>query len=245
MPAALSGSRAAAVLARLTLLRLMRGKVLWISAFLALVPLVVLVLVDVPGASLRQQWQSFSPLLTLLVAVLPALHLAPAIAEEIEDRTFTYLWSRPFPRWSLLAGKLLALVPTVCALLGVTMAGAFALNFGAELGDHVALLGHGVAAMAVGVWAASAAAMGVGSVVPRHATAVALVYLLILDTPVGAMPFAIHNLSLTYHIRQIAQASFLSDTSPLESLLWLAGISAVWLGVAVWRISTAEYATDK
>lgn len=241
----LSGMRAARVLAGLTLRRLWRSKLIWLSAFFILVPPMVLVMVGGDDEFKLSEWSSTYRPLNMLLAILPALHMAPAIAEEIEDRTFTYLWSRPFPRWALLAGKLMALVPVLVLLLGVAITAVFLLMYGELGGEHGVLLGHGLGAMLAGVLAASATTMGIGALLHRYATASAIVYLLIIDTAVGEMPFALHNLSVNYHVRQIALAPLESMAEPGVSLIWLASMSALWIALAIWRITVSEYATDK
>lgn len=248
MSRALSGPRAAVILARLSVKRLVRSRVLWISALVAVAPLLVQLAAG-GAASLKDEWRDLYSVLTVALAIIPALHLATAIAEEIEDRTFTYLWSRPFPRWALLCGKLMALVPMAATLVMLSVALSFAIAFGGDSGQSLGLLGDGLAAAALGVVAMSCTAMGIGSLVYKHATAASLAYLLALDTAVGAMPFSIQNLSMSFHVRSIALADLglLRDTSgdPWFSALWLCGLSALWIAIAVWRITRTEYATDK
>ena len=97
MSRALTTARAAMILAGLSLRRLFRSRVIWISAIVAMAPLLVQVAAG-GTASMKNEWRDLYSMLTVVLAIIPALHMAPAVAEEIEDRTFTYLWSRPFPR---------------------------------------------------------------------------------------------------------------------------------------------------
>jgi ABC-type transport system involved in multi-copper enzyme maturation permease subunit len=242
-----SGASAAASLARLSVKRLFRSRTLWISAILAVAPLVAQIAAG-GSASMKDEWRELYSVLTVVLAIIPALLLAPAIAEEFEDRTYTYLWSRPSPRWALLAGKLMGLVPVAVAFVTASIALSFFLAFGSETGQHLGLLRDNLMAAALGVVAVSCTALGIGSLVFRHATAVSIVYLLAIDSAVGAMPFSIQNLSVSFHVRTIA----LSDLSTWDtvgssagiSAAWLFGISALWIGIAVWRITGAEYAAD-
>jgi ABC-type transport system involved in multi-copper enzyme maturation permease subunit len=248
MTRAPSGLSAAASLARLSLKRLFRSRVIWISAILALAPLVAQAAAG-GSMSMKDEWRELYSVLIVILAIIPALHLAPAIAEEIEDRTYTYLWSRPFPRWALLAGKLMALVPTAAAFVIASIGVSFVLAFGGETGRHLGLLGDNLLAAALGVVAMSCTSLGIGSLVPRHATAASIVYLLTIDSAVGAMPFSIQNLSMSFHVREIALSGLdtwdTSASSAAISAAWLLGIAALWIGIAVWRITGAEYAVDK
>jgi ABC-type transport system involved in multi-copper enzyme maturation permease subunit len=248
MTRALSGARAAASLARLSVKRLFRSRVVWISAILAVAPVAAQA---AAGGSLsaRDDWRDLYSVLMVILAIIPALHLAPALAEEIEDKTYTYLWSRPFPRWALLAGKLMALVPIAAAFVSASIALSFVLAFGGETGAFLGLLGDNLLAAALGVVAMSCTSLGIGSLVPRYATAASLVYLLTIDSTVGLIPFSIQNLSMSFHVRTIALADLSTWANPgssvLVSIAWLLGIAALWIGVAVWRITGTEYAADK
>jgi len=104
-----------ATLVGVTLKRLTRGKALWIAAGLAALPVVFAVVLQGAGRSASPS-ELFAPTM-LLFAVLPALLVGASVGEEIEDRTSTYLWSRPIARWAVLAGKLCALTPIVIALI--------------------------------------------------------------------------------------------------------------------------------
>lgn len=243
MTGVLTGWSAAVRLGRLTFRRVLRGKLLWISLVVAVLPLVILAFLG--GELGPRDWDEVVTLFTMLLTIVPAMHVAPAVAEEIEDKTFTYLWSRPFPRWALLAGKLMALVPVVSLILLMAVAGAFFLTFADKAGASIDVLVHGLLATVAGVLSASAVSLGVGTALPRHATAAAIMYLLIIDTPVGTLPFAIQKLAVSYHIRAIALAPEREQVAPAGSFVWLLGIAAVWLVVAVWRVSVAEPATDK
>lgn len=241
---ALSTTGAALLIARLTWARLVRGRLLWLSFFFALVPL-LLPLFETTSEPGIHQWREIFDVTLALLAVIPGLHLAPAIGEEVEDKTFTYLWSRPFPRVSLLLGKLLTLLPIIALLLCAMIAGQFLMLFGSRTGELSALLTDSIVAMALGTMAASATCVGLGTLLPRFSTAISIIYLLFIDKGLGEMPFTIHNLAITHHVRELALRSGTHGGDVATGIGWLAGISAVWLAVAAWRITVTEYATDK
>ena len=247
-----TGLGATLLLARLTWKRLLRGRVLWASAALLTLPL----LLAATGRSGDEGWRRPFAILVALLAVVPPLYLAPAIADEVDDKTFTYLWSRPIARWSVLTGKLLALVPVLMLGFAVAVLASFAIVYGAPGGASSNVLLRGVVAVLVGATSAGMIAVGIGSVVPRFPLATAVSYLLLFDLTVGNIPFQIQNLSITYHVRSIAgvirdaegyRAMLLppNPTSVAESTIWALAIGAAWLGVALWRVRVAEYATAK
>src|SRR5215216_4392853 len=103
------------VIAQLTLKRLLRGRAVWVSVPIAGLP----ILLAVAMATQKTSTVVYDVLVfqMLLLAVLPPMFVASSIGDDIEDRTATYLWSRPVPRWSVLAGKLVALAPLSAAFI--------------------------------------------------------------------------------------------------------------------------------
>ena len=104
-----SGLASTFVLARVTWTRLVRGRALWVSLFVAALPCLYAAMMR---GGVQDELYAFE---ILILAILAPMFISSSLGEEIEDRTTTYLWSRPIPRWAVLAGKLLALVP-ICLL---------------------------------------------------------------------------------------------------------------------------------
>ena len=231
----LSATGAAAIIARLAFKRLFRGRVLWASLILALLPgLAVVVFSNDPPS--RRLWRDTFTLLIGVMAIIMPLYLAAAVSEETEERTFTYLWCRPFPRWSMLAGKLAALAPLAAAILAGGVALAFVLAFGTRTGQYSDMFGRSVLAIVLGALAAGTFCTAVATLLPRHATAVSLAYLMAIDTAVAVMPFAIQNLTISHHVREMALEGPVTGHA-----LWLLGMAVFWLILAVSRITRAEY----
>ncbi len=237
----MNGWAASLLIARLTWKRLARGRALWVTLALLSLPTLVAVTQNRANA-----WVSTYQVVLLLLAIVPPLHLATAVSDEIDDNTFTYLWSRPVPRWSLVTGKIVGLVP---ALIGVVCAAA-AVAFFAAGGEDVGQLVDGMLGIAVGVTATGMLALGIGASSPRYPLAISAAYLLMLDMIIGKLPVAISAISITFHVGVIAQMPLNRaqkavelDTDPVTSAVWALSIGAIWLGVALWRIRVSEYAT--
>jgi ABC-type transport system involved in multi-copper enzyme maturation permease subunit len=215
-------------LAGVTLKRLVRGKALWIAAVLAALPVVLATVFHAIGRSASQS-ELFAPVL-LLFAVLPALLVGASVGEDIEDRTSTYLWSRPIARWAVLAGKLLALTPIVVALI----VGGWVIAAGLAAGPPsvTAILG-----LAAGAIASSLVVAGIAVVVPRHGMALTIAYMLV-DLFVGGLPFSAQQLSITYQTRALAGM----DGAPAIAapLIGLAVIAGVWTAIGLRRIRRIE-----
>ncbi|RMH44805.1 MAG: hypothetical protein D6689_01430 [Deltaproteobacteria bacterium] len=227
----MTGLQATVSVAKLALARARRGRLAWITAAVLLAPAGLAAAIG----SRDRAWDATLEALTLLVAVVPALWLAPALAEEIEDDMVSYLWSRPIPRWSVVAGKWLAFAPSVAAGLAIATVAAHWAALGAIAS---AQLPAAVAAVAVGAVAAAGAAAGVGSIAPRHPTTVAIAYLALVDLIIGQIPFAIQQLSVTHHVRTIAHATTAATAG--ASAVRAVAIAAAWLAIAAFRAARAE-----
>jgi len=217
-------------IAALTVKRLLRGRSVWIGAGIAVLPLIFAVVARGRGGHVPD----LVILLELLFAVLPPLFVASSIGDEIEDRTTTYLWSCPLPRWSIVVGKLVALVPIVIALQVASAVAALA------IADASAVSVRACAAMAAGAAAASLVAAGIATLVPKHGMALAICYVLLFDLPVGFLPASLRQASITHNVRTLAGLdSTLADAASTAALAMVV-VAGVWLALALYRIRRLE-----
>lgn len=224
-PSALASVR---TLASVTLTRLTRGKALWIGGLIACLPIIYAQAVAATRhASSEEELFMF---LRPLLALFPAMFVGASIGEELEDRTATYLWSRPLPRWAVVAGKLLALAPIVIALL----VGAWALSVMAAT-KHPPSAGSCVA-IAAGALAASIVAAGIATWVPKHSTALPIGYLLV-DNFLGVLPFSVSKISISSQTRVLAG---MAEGSLITAAISLIVIAGVWAAIALSRIRKLE-----
>jgi ABC-type transport system involved in multi-copper enzyme maturation permease subunit len=240
----LSGWAAAWLQAGWSARRLVRGRVVWVACAFALGPIGVAIALDQSGRT--AEWDTLFRPLRLLCAIVVPLFAATATADEIEERTYTYLWSRPLPRWSVLVGKLWAAAPIAAALLCVAALVSFQLGRGAMSPQDpwpATALPRALAAVSLAALALSMVSAGIAVLTPRHGLGVAYAYLVVLDFPVGAMPFSIANLSTSHHILVVGGlVSPGADGSAAASVVWLLGIGLFWLLIGLWRISRSEFA---
>src|SRR5690606_7620661 len=96
-----------------SLRRLLRSRAVWVVGAIAMLPVVLAAALKTKG----DVTEVISVIELGVMAVLPCVFVASSIGEEIEDRTTTYLWSRPLARWMLVVGKLLALAPLSALLV--------------------------------------------------------------------------------------------------------------------------------
>lgn len=206
-------------LARITLVRLMRGRAVWASLAIALAPAAFASMAHgrVDQLLLYEQ---------MLLAILPAMFVASSLAEELEDRTATYLWSRPLPRGAVLAGKLLALVPVVVALALASWVAS------ASVGD-APITASSLIGLAAGAVTASMVAAALAMLAPRQGMALTIFYLLFADLPIGELPQSLRVLSLSYQTRVVCGG----ELSAIAPLLLIAAIAG---GIAWWRMRRLE-----
>lgn len=238
--APLSGARATAILGGIALRRLVRGKTLWIAGLLALCPVII---AAVLGRRDREaNWHETYNLLVVFMVVVPPLVVASAVSDEIEDRTYTYLWSRPLPRWSMVAGKLVAGWPVAAAILAASAWASFQLISGH--GDvPPGALGRGLLGCAVGVLGTSLVSAGFAALAPALAQRITYAYLFV-DLVLGNIDFSLRELSVTHHIRQLAGVAD-PGTSPLGDAVWCIALGLFWLVIGLIRLGRAEYAADR
>jgi ABC-type transport system involved in multi-copper enzyme maturation permease subunit len=224
--------RPALVIARYAWMRLWRGKSYWISVILAVAPVVVALF---PGAA-SERWRRALELAIQVVPLSAAIHLAHAVADELESATVTYLWTRPIARTALLLGKLLAALPVVLGVAVLPVVAAYAITQGGETGSPGALA-TALAATVLGGLAAAMVATGMGALFPRQAFVVALAYLLFLDKSLGFVP-NLGYVSIMHHMRVLAGVT--TDIEPLAAAIALVVLALLWLGIGVVRLRTLE-----
>ncbi len=227
----LSGLGATAAIARVTVTRALRTRSLIGAALVAALP--------VGLAAILHQTKHDSGIAVYQVAtavaiVIAGLIVAGPIGEEFEDRTMTYLWSRPLPRWSVITGKLAALVP----LAALLYAGSLVASFAIMTDDTSRGIGLVVGAAALAMVAMAGLAAAIATLVPRQALALTIAYLFFVDLPIGVIPARIQVLSISFHEAALAGVSH--DESAAWAAIGLAAIAALWMMVALWRVRRIE-----
>ena len=212
-------------------MRLQRGKMLWISLAIAFLPVLAATGLA-QGKSTHKLLPATFGIEMLVLAVLPPLFIASSIGDEIEDRTTTYLWSRPLARWTVLVGKLVALAPfSVAVIVGSWIAAI-------ELSLHVMPPVQTIAGLAAGTFAASMVVTGIATLLPKHGMSMSIIYVLIFDLGVGQIPASIQMGSVTHAAQSIAGLD--DATSVTSAVVAITVISAVWIALAFRRIRRLE-----
>jgi ABC-type transport system involved in multi-copper enzyme maturation permease subunit len=155
-----------------------------------------------------------------IVPVLGVFYGTAFIADEVDDKTITYLFTRPVPRRAVLFGKYLAYL--VCSALLVlpsamlvfflivpTSGGSIAQAFPALLSD--------LGMLAVGLAAYGAVFAFVGTRVPRPLL-IGLLFALGWEPTVLVVPGYLKRLSVAYYLQALVVHEVPQDSGPLVIL---------------------------
>jgi len=209
-----------------------------VASILALLPLIPILAGASADDSPAETWEHFLNAASVVQLLVTALLTAPVIAEEIEDKTYAYLWSRPIPRWTVLVGKLivgclLSLgMMTVCLVVGSQLAHV----------TNIELILRGVLAIAAGVVATGFIASCLGTLAPKHPLAISICYFFILDIGIGAMPFAAARISVRHNVVALGGHGIHQDNL-VTTIAWLIGISIFWGAITIRRLARSEMST--
>jgi hypothetical protein len=221
-------------LARIAWTKIIRSNALWVLAAIALLPAALGAVIAADGASDHEKvWRIIVEVALPLMVVVPPVLVASAIADELEDRTSAYLWSRALPRWTVVIGKLLVLAPVSALLIGgAGLAGGLAAGLPPEL------IGRGVIGMAAAGAAAACVTAAIATLIPRHAVAMSMAWMVAIDWPLHPLDFGVRHLSTSFGATAIA--GFASDAGVVAGALTLVALSAIAIALACWRIGQVE-----
>jgi len=198
--------------------------------------------------------------LRFIVPVLGVFYGTSLIADEVEDKTVTYLFTRPISRASIVFGKYLAyLVATVLVVLPSVMVLYFLVvptGGGSLAGSFVALL-KDLAIIGVGLAAYGALFAWVGAQF-KHPLVTGLVFAFGWEQGIMIIPGYFKRFTIAYYLQglvphampQDSALSFLqavvrTSLSAPWSLFWLVVIWAGFLFLAARTVARREYVLEQ
>jgi ABC-2 type transport system permease protein len=197
--------------------------------------------------------------LRFAVPVLGVFYGTSLIADEVEDKTITYLFTRPIRRGAVLVGKYLAylactifvVLPSVMImyLLIVPMRGSLGGSF-LDLVTDLALLALGLA-----VYGAVFAFIGAAF---KRPLIVGLIFIFGWEQVALVIPGYLRRFTVAYYLQALVphampndsvisliQGFFRETPSLITSLFWLAVIWAVFLGFSASAVERKEYVLEQ
>ncbi len=255
------------------------GEMLWSrrTIFMALVvglpvliSIIVRLLFELGAPSLRVNNQSVGGtvifglmiwvfFISFSVPILGVFYGTSLIADEVEVKTITYLFSRPIPRGAVLIGKYLAylactilvVLPSVILvwLLIVPINGSLAASFMDLLTDL------GLLALGLAVYGAVFSLIGAAL---KRPLLVGLIFIFGWETMVNAIPGSLRRVSVSYYLQSlvphampadspmgILQQLFQDRLSVAQSLFWLVLIGGVCLWLSARTVARREYVLEQ
>ncbi len=197
----------------LSLRQMLGGKKIWVLAVFLSLPILLLSAVllaagfdfpveedfDVEAAALSMFLYLMYPQSLCILASL--LYGASLLAGEIEDKTLVYLFTRSIPRWQVLVGKYLATatVLTVMTLLSLSVSFLVCKTPGGA-DTYFAL----TSAVALACFTYTAIFCLLGLLVPRRALPVGVIYAVVVEGLLSAVPALVNELTSSFYLRSLA-----------------------------------------
>ncbi len=193
------------------------------------------------------------------VPVLGVFYGTALMADEVEDKTITYLFTRPVPRASVLLGKYFAYLGcTIFVVLpSVLVVWFLVVPTNASLGPNVPdlLIDLGLLALGLAVYGAVFAFVGTAI---RRPLLVGLLFIFGWETGVMALPGYLKRFSVAYYLQglvphampsdsavSLIQAIFRETPTLTDSLVSLAMITLVALWLAASNVTRREYVLEQ
>jgi ABC-type transport system involved in multi-copper enzyme maturation permease subunit len=197
--------------------------------------------------------------LRFIVPVLGVFYGTSLIADEVEDKTITYLFTRPISRGAVLVGKYLAYVAcTVFVVLpSVVLVYLLVVPIQGRLGGSFLDLAKDLALLALGLAVYGAVFAFVGARFKRPLL-VGLIFIFGWEQAALAFPGYLKRFTVAYYLQglvphtmpsdsvlSLVQGIFRESPSLPASLLWLTLIWAVFLAWGAWLVGRKEYVLEQ
>ncbi len=230
------------------------GRIAWwfaMAAFPVMITILIRVLEEVPGLTdIEARKSLWSVILFLLipcvcVALSALLTAAPAVASELEQRSWAYLATRPNGIFWLLVGKYLVSVTwaTTAAWLGTI---ASVLLCGMDETERMIL---GLMTLSLlSAQAYSALYILIGAMFPKRAMVFCMIYTVVAEVVFGSLPAVINRMTIQFRLRTLfvnwmpldesirnapVFQHVLADGSWFLQCFWLFTLSVVFLVTAI------------
>jgi ABC-type transport system involved in multi-copper enzyme maturation permease subunit len=193
------------------------------------------------------------------IPVLAVFYGTSLIADEVEDKTITYLFTRPIPRGAVLLGKYLAyMVATVSVVLpSVVLVWLLIAPIGSSLAQSFTDLAKDLGMLMAGL-AAYGALFALAGARLKRPLLFGLVFVFGWESLVLALPGYFKQVTVAHYLQglvphavpvdstmSVIQSIFQTLPGLTESLLGLAAITVVCLWLAARTVTSKEYVLDQ
>jgi ABC-type transport system involved in multi-copper enzyme maturation permease subunit len=194
--------------------------------------------------------------LRFVVPVLAAFYGTSLVADEVEDRTITYLFTRPIARASIVVGKYFAYLACTSLVVLPSVMVVFLLMMpigGGSIGQAFPALLKDLGLLALGLAVYGAVFAFIGARVPRPLVA-GLVLIFGWEQIALLVTGYLRRFTVAYYLQSLVphampaddtiaaiQSLFATPPSVESSLAWLLGILVVALWLAAYALGSREY----
>jgi ABC-2 type transport system permease protein len=193
------------------------------------------------------------------IPVLGVFYGTALIADEVEDKTITYLFTRPIPRGAVLLGKYLAYVAcTIFVVLpSVVIVWLLVIPIGGSLGASFLDMAKDLALLAIGLTIYGAAFAFVGAAIKRPLL-VGLAFVFGWEPTMLALPGYLKRFTVAYYLQGLVPQAMPSDSAVSlvqsifreipslgDSLMWMAVMEIGFLWLAARIVASREYVLDQ
>lgn len=193
------------------------------------------------------------------VPVLGVFYGTSLVADEVEDKTITYLFTRPIAREAVLIGKYLAyLACTIFVVLpAIVLVWILVIPMGGSLGTNFLDLVKDLGIVAAGLAVYGAVFAFIGAYFKRPLL-IGLAFIFGWETAVVAFPGSFKLFSVAHWLQGLVphampndstasmlMAMFREPPSLTGSLVALSLILVVFLGLAAWIVARREYVLEQ
>ena len=193
------------------------------------------------------------------IPVLGVFYGTALIADEVEDKTITYLFTRPIPRGAVLLGKYLAyLACTIFVVLpSVVIVWLLVIPIGGSLGASLLDMAKDLALLAIGLTIYGAAFAFVGAAIKRPLV-VGLVFVFGWEPAMLALPGYLKRFTVAYYLQGLVPQAMPSDSAVSlvqsifreipslgDSLVWMAVMEVGFLWMAARIVASREYVLEQ
>ena len=193
-----------------------------------------------------------------IVPVLGVFYGTALIADEVDDKTITYLFSRPIPRGAVLIGKYLAFLACTALLVLPSVVVVFFLVVGlGGIGEAFPALVADLGMLVAGLAAYGSVFAWVGARL-RRPLVIGLVFALGWEPAVLLFPGYLRRFTIAYYLQALVPHSMPADSSfgallqafrevptLTVSLVSLSVITATTLWLAARAVDTREYVLEQ
>jgi ABC-type transport system involved in multi-copper enzyme maturation permease subunit len=197
--------------------------------------------------------------LRFIVPVLGVFYGISLIADEVDDKTITYLFTRPVPRGAVLLGKYFAyLVCTVFVVLpSVVLVWFMVASIRSSLAANFLDMAKDLGLLAIGLAVYGAVFAFVGSAVKRPLL-IGLAFVFGWEPAMMALPGYLKRFTVAYYLQGLVPQAMPSDSAmslvqsifrefpPVtDSLIWMTAMTLFFLWLAARSVRRREYVLEQ